>query len=120
MVTLSLLILLILVNTGTRTQFPGVNLGGVSDFRHVFTLITEVVYGFCGFKVIIRHSITLGPASLRISGTCVHIAVLTAVGTWNFNVPMSSAIIHGSAEEAPGLPVLKDQERRVGQALHVL
>jgi len=53
--------------------------------------------------------ITLGPASLRISATCVLIAVLTAADAWNFNILMSSAIIHGSAEEAPGLPVLKHQ-----------
>jgi hypothetical protein len=99
--------LLILVRQVIPTQFAGVNLGGLSDFRHVFSLTPKVVCGFS--RLIIAHNITLGPASLRISATCVHIATLTAVAVWNFNIRMSSAIIHGSAKEAPGLPALKYQ-----------
>ena len=36
--------ILILANRVIPTQFAGVNLGGLSDFRHVFSLTTEVVY----------------------------------------------------------------------------
>jgi hypothetical protein len=52
----------------------------------------------------IRHNITLEPASRRISATCVLIAVLNAAQTLNFIVLTSSVIILGGAEEPPGLP----------------
>ena len=58
----------------------------------------------------IRHNITLEPASRRISATCVLIAVLIAAETWNFNIPTWSATTHGTAGEPPGLPELKYQE----------
>jgi hypothetical protein len=38
----------------------------------------------------------LGPASRRISATCVLIAVLSAVEAWNFNIPMSSVMIRSA------------------------
>lgn len=93
------------------------NLGGLSDFRHVFSLATEVVWGFCSFKVMIRHDFTLGPASLRISATCVLIAVLTAADTWNLNITMSSATIHGSAEEVPRFTCVEAERTDCGAGL---
>ena len=58
----------------------------------------------------IRHNITLGPASRRISATCVLIAVFIAAETWNFNIPTSSVTTNGIADKPPGLPELKYQE----------
>jgi hypothetical protein len=45
----------------------------------------------------LRNSNTFGPASRRISATCVHTAVLNEVSTLNFHIPTLSAVIHRSA-----------------------
>jgi len=67
-----------------RTQFCTVNLGGLGNLLDVLSLYEKLK------RCIVRyiHKITLGPASRRISATCMLVAVLMAVETWNLIILM--------------------------------
>ena len=69
------------------TQFSVIGFGGLGDFRYMFSLYNK---GWYSFELMVGYKITLGPASRRISATCMVITVRIAVQRWNFDIPTSS------------------------------